>query len=355
MRYQVSLLTAGLLLCSSVSAQTLRTLHTFDAVPLSLFGTNSVLPGALVEDAQGSLYGATKSGGSAATGSVFRIDPGAAFSTLYEFSPLQASTGNGDTNADGVGPNSLVLDSSGTLYGTTSYGGPGGNGTVFKLAAGTLTTVHSFASDRSEGSPSGLTLGVDGNLYGYGGLGAWLPSRVFRISKSGDFALVYAFSKEQLPDRLNADGSRPTSLLQASSGDLYGTASAGGSNGTGIIFRLTTAGVLTPIHEFGPCGACWAIGTGSGSGGAQYANADGAFPASMMRATDGNFYGTTQFGGSAGHGVVFRMTPEGVYTVLHTFSGADNDGDRYDFPRLDHADIVHRRRSWQEWRTDLLG
>src|SRR5580693_3683484 len=87
------------------------------------------------------------------------------------------------------------------------------------------------------------------------------------------------------------DGDNPIAgLVQASDGNLYGTAYEGGTNGYGAVFRITASGALTPL---------WSFTDGH----------DGARPyTGLMQAGDGNLYGTTADGGTNGDGVVFRIT-----------------------------------------------
>ena len=108
------------------------------------------------------------------------------------------------------------------------------------------------------------------------------------------------------------DGSNPhASLIQATDGNFYGTAYAGGDSDNGTVFRITPAGALTTLHSFD--------------------GADGAFPvANLVEATDGNFYGTTYFGGNCGSpgcGTVFKITPSGTLTVLYVFCSQPNCSD----------------------------
>ena len=96
--------------------------------------------------------------------------------------------------------------------------------------------------------------------------------------------------------------------MQGSDGNFYGTTSAGGTYGIGTVFRITPSGALTTLHSF----------TGS----------DGANPeAALVQSADGSFYGTTNAGGPSGHGngygTVFRITPTGVLTTIHSFAGSD--------------------------------
>lgn len=117
-----------------------------------------------------------------------------------------------------------------------------------------------------------------------------------------------------------ADGAQPRAgLIQATDGDFYGTTSAGGFAGLGTIFKITRTGTFTTLHHF--------------AGGS-----DGAQPyASLLQATDGNFYGTTVAGGAANRGTVFRMTPAGIVTVLWAFGQTLNDG------RSPYAGLIQAR------------
>jgi uncharacterized repeat protein (TIGR03803 family) len=103
------------------------------------------------------------------------------------------------------------------------------------------------------------------------------------------------------------DGTNPqAALIQATDGNFYGTTAAGGIANAGTVFEMTPSGNVTVLHAF--------------AGGPT----DGADPqAALIQATDGNFYGTTKYGGSSvgvGQGTVFRMTPDGTVTVLHAFA-----------------------------------
>jgi uncharacterized repeat protein (TIGR03803 family) len=103
-------------------------------------------------------------------------------------------------------------------------------------------------------------------------------------------------------------GTTSNSIMQARDGDFYLTSARGGAYRQGAIFRMTASGVVTPLHSF--------------AGGA-----DGVTPfGPLVQATDGNFYGTTERGGSADLGTVFRMTPDGFMAVIHSFTGGATDG-----------------------------
>ena len=229
---------------------------------------------------------------------------------------------------DGSGPNWLILASDGNFYGTTASGGQFNRGTVFSISpSGAETVLYSFAGGGSDGAyPQGLLQGSDGDFYGTtanGGQGNCPSSApagassgatgcgvVFRLTAQGQEQIVYFFTGA-------ADGGEPNgSLLQASSGSFYGTARYGGASGAacgnagcGVVFQLTPAGSEQALYAFGA------------------AASDGTLPTSLMLASDGNLYGTTQLGGVSNDGTVFRLTLAGVETVLHSFGGeADGIG-----------------------------
>jgi uncharacterized repeat protein (TIGR03803 family) len=221
--------------------------------------------------------------------------PAQTFTTLHSFD-----------HTDGQYPEAgLVLSTNGKLYGTTYDGGVNNDGTVFKITpSGTLTTVHSF--DGTDGALliAGLLQAANGDSYGTtfeggtsgncrGGCGT-----VFKITPSGTLTTLHSFD--------NTDGSNPQgALIQATDGKFYGTTSGGGANGFGTVFKITPNGTLTTLHSFD-------------------FYTDGSSPvAGLVQATDGKFYGTTYDGGANSDGTVFKITPSGTLTTLHTFDGTD--------------------------------
>jgi uncharacterized repeat protein (TIGR03803 family) len=114
---------------------------------------------------------------------------------------------------------------------------------------------------------------------------------------------------------LNGENPYYGSLIVGPDGNLYGTTIVGGSHASGTIFDVTTAGVLTALHNFCSQGNC----------------TDGSFPDSgVVLGTDGNFYGTTSGGSVFGQGTVFKLTPGGTLTTLYNFCSQSNctDGGR---------------------------
>jgi uncharacterized repeat protein (TIGR03803 family) len=217
------------------------------------------------------------------------------------------SFGNG---ADGASPyGSLIEGRDGNFYGMTNLGGLHfGRGTVFVITPGGAETVLSSFGNNTDTPTDGynpygsLIEGSDGDFYGMAyGVGPTYPSSIFKITAEGVRTLLWSFGS-------GSDGDAAYGrLTQGSDGNFYGMTYQGGVNGRGTIFKVTPAGVETVL---------WSLG---GSG-------DGAHPTSSLTlASDGNFYGMTINGGANDAGVVFRITPDGVETVLHSF-GDSGDG-----------------------------
>lgn len=210
---------------------------------------------------------------------------------------------------DGRSPEAaLVQGSDGNFYGTTVLGGAHSKGTAFKIdAAGSLTTLHSFSGPTGDGALpfAGLVQGSDGNFYGTTASGGVLfQGTVFRMTPSGAVTVLHSFNF------FSGEGAVPyAGLVQGSDSNFYGTTLLGGAHFKGTVFKIDATGNLTTLHSF----------SGSPS--------DGANPiAGLLQGSDGNFYGTTGSGGADLQGTVFRITPAGAVTVLHSFSGHPNEG-----------------------------
>ena len=288
---------------SSVSSDVTNvTINCTPPIVYSFNGTpdTSTPTGRLLEASDGNFYGTSMYGGAHGKGTVFKITPAGTETVLYSF------TGG---VSDGGNPLrvSLVEGNDGNFYGTASTGGANGKGTVFKITpVGVLTNLHSFAGAPTDGNYplAGLQQGSDGNFYGTTFIGgANDVGAVFKISPSGVESTLYSFAT-------GGDANNPASpLIEARDGNFYGYSSRGGVSNRGAVFQLTPAGVETVLHSFlGPPG-------------------DGAFPegGALLEGSDGNFYGTAPDGGTNDRGIVFRLTPAGVHTVLYSFSGSDGD------------------------------
>lgn len=248
---------------------------------------------------------------------VFFLAAGAAsaqtYTVMYNF---------GNASCDPLFPShvgAIAQGRDGSLYSSTSGGGCNNNGTAFKISpTGSLTVLHSFNPGTGDGSTpaSGLTLGTDGAFWGtteiYGNFSA---GNIFTITPSGKFTVLYNFCAQTNC----TDGGDPIQPpVQGMDGNFYGmTAVKGdvflctsGYSGCGVIYRITPAGKYSVIHTFD--------------------QANGANPYDqLLLGTDGNFYGTTFYGGTIngkynGNGVIFRVTPQGAYTPLYVFCAQNN-------------------------------
>ena len=280
---------------------------------LSFDSTDGAYPGSmsLAQATDGNFYGVTGSGGTGSSctylygcGTVFKVTPQGALTTLYNFCSLPSCT-------DGKFPTTGVIQGSdGNFYGVTGAGGSSGYGTVFKItSAGVLTVLHSFVGTDSS-NPEGTLIESNGRFYGttYGAGSAVDYGTIFRITPTGTLTTLYSFCSQ--PGC--ADGKNPyAGLLQASDGNFYGTTSQGGANdtclatqpyGCGTIFKITPAGTLTTLHTF-----------------AGYPD-DGNTPAAVMiQANDMNLYGTTYQGGTYNEGLAFKLTLGGTLTAIYSF------------------------------------
>jgi uncharacterized repeat protein (TIGR03803 family) len=280
---------ALLLLSAAARAQSFTTLHEFAGPP-----AGATPNGGLVQAADGNFYGLTQFGGVNDIGAIYRITPAGTVTVLHSFA--------GPEGQDPFGE--LIQATDGNFYGTTALGGPGGingNGVVFRMVPdGTVTTLHLFNGADGFGPQTALLQGSDGNFYGTtSGGGANGQGTVFRVSPSGAFTLLHSFN--------GTDGALPLgSLIVGNDGNFYGTTDNGGTANGGTVYRITPAGVFTSLHSF------------------TFAAGDGNSPRGrLVLGADGNFYGTTEFGGTASDGVTYRMTPAGATTILHSFTGPD--------------------------------
>jgi uncharacterized repeat protein (TIGR03803 family) len=271
--------------------------------------------GFLVRDKAGNLYGTTTAGGADGAGTIFKVTTTGAESVLYSF------TGKIDGSAPESG---LAIDAIGNLYGTTTAGGAHSNGTVFKLTlakTGTRwleSTLYSFAGGTDGAVPvAGVTVASTGNIYGTTSAGgAYGYGTVFELSHSGTAyteTILHSFANE-------TDGSIPYGgLIADKSGNLYGAATQGGSNGGGTIFELTSAsGSWTFNVLYSVPG--WGI--------------SGSFR-DLMLSPSGVIYGTTHCDGNNNAGTVWELAPASGswnYTLLYTFTGG-TDG-LYSFSNL---------------------
>jgi uncharacterized repeat protein (TIGR03803 family) len=305
-------------------AQTLATLHVFTA---RINGTNSdgANPHAALVLSGNTLYGTADIGGNSDRGTVFAINTdGTGFTNLHNFTALVNST-----NSDGASPYAGLTLSGNILYGTTQYGGSSGNGTVFKINTDGMdfTNLHNFTalvnSTNSDGINPQSELVLSGNtLYGTALIGGyWGNGTVFKVNTDGtDFTNLYSFSAGVVTNInfiTNTDGAWPQSGVILSSNILYGTTWSGGSAGNGTVFKINTDGTgFTNLYFF----------TATPALGNFQTNGDGANPYAGLILSGNTLYGTAQDGGSAaaGNGTVFAVNTDGTgFTNLHNFNYSD--------------------------------
>jgi uncharacterized repeat protein (TIGR03803 family) len=216
-------------------------LHNFTAINNNT-NSDGAGPDAKLELSSNALYGTTFEGGNGGEGTVFKVSTdGTGFTNLYSFTAI-----NSNTNSDGANPQSALALSGNTLYGTTQHGGSGGEGTVFKVNTdGThFTNLYNFTainnSTNSDGAGPVADLVLSGNtLYGttqFGGSGG--DGTMFKINTDGTgFTNLYSFST--LTSGTNNDGANPSAFLVLSANTLYGTTPFGGIGGSGTLFAFS--------------------------------------------------------------------------------------------------------------------
>ena len=291
-------------------AQNFQVIHTFTG------GSDDGFPVAgLNIDNAGNLYGTTE--GVANFGTVFRLrhsDFGWILSTLHSF------TGGNDGGFPGA---AVTLAQDGSLYGTTIEGGPQNCGTVFNLTPPATGAVpDSVVSQWNENQPHVFTGPPNDGCHAYSNVIFDQTGNLFGTTYDGgtqDAGAVYELTRSRsawIPNILynftyGEDGGAPyAGLVFDGSGNLYGTASAGGI-GAGSVFELTHSGsgwTYHSIHIF------------------QSGGTDGMYPyAGLVFDRSGNIYGATVYGGQYGGGTVFELSPSGgswTYTLLYSLQGA---------------------------------
>jgi uncharacterized repeat protein (TIGR03803 family) len=192
----------------------------------------------LMQASNGNLYGTTQRGGAYGNGIVYEVSPAGQFRTIHSFCAETLC-------ADGANPSGeLVEDAHGNFYGTTSYGGANGFGSVFEITATQqFILLHSF--DNTDGSYpiSALILASDGNFYGVTFNSSTFGGTIFQITAAHQFHSLYSFCTQTA-----CTGSNPLgTLFQATDGIFYGTTTSHGTSNDGTIFSLSTG--LRPLVE----------------------------------------------------------------------------------------------------------
>jgi uncharacterized repeat protein (TIGR03803 family) len=275
-------------LCAS--AGTITTLISFD-------GANGSAPvSSLTLGKDGNLYGTTDGGGLgfkgkafSGYGTVFRITPAGAFTSLAKFTLANGATPNGR----------LVLGRDGNFYGTATMGGSAQAGAIYKVTpAGTLSTLVTFTGANGSFPSAGLVLGADGNFYGTtiaGGAGR--AGTLFRVTPAGALTTLASFGGDR--------GSKPAQLVVGNDGALFGTTLIGGTANQGLAFKATPTGTVTTLTSF------------------NFASGKGDHYTTLMQDRDGIIYGASSWGGASNQGSVLKMAPNGTLTILASFNGTN--------------------------------
>jgi len=269
-------------------------------------GSDGAHPNAGVIDVNGSLYGTTNSGGTSNNGTVYSVSTSGTEKVLYSFAG----------GSDGAHPQAGLIAVNGTLYGTTSKGGGSGCsndgcGTVYSITtAGAEKVLYSFKSGSGDGAnPEASLIDVSGTLYGttlWGGDGGGCGcGTVYQISITGAEKILHSFGNYS-----NTDGEYPEAGLIDVNGTLYGTTEFGGgvvcegiSITCGTVYSVTVSGSEKVLYSFRGLD-------------------DGWQPKAGLIAVNGTLYGTTYYGGSGCRcGTVYSITDAGKETVLYSFAG----------------------------------
>jgi uncharacterized repeat protein (TIGR03803 family) len=314
-------------IAAPASAATFNTLFNFNS------STGQFPSGTLAVDGSGTVYGTTGGGGTDGIGTVFSLTRTGTFTTLVDL----------DESTTGIQPaGGVMLDASGTLFGTTSRGGALAGGTVFSLTtSGTFNVLRNFGLVNGATPTSKLVEDASGTLFGTAG------NVVYSLTKSGTYTQLHDFGQANSSD---------SGVVMDASGTLFGTTNAGGDFGAGSVFSLTTSGLYTtlaslPANNFGfnelygslaldASGTLFGVTTYDGTNGLgtlysltstgtfttllNFDGSNGSIPLQgLIVDASGTLFGTTLLGGTSNFGTVFSLTKSGVFTTLVNFDGSN--------------------------------
>ena len=294
-----------------------RVVHSFN-------GANGDRPSTeppLVRGPLGTLFGVTQLGGTTNEGVLFFLDATDHFHVVKSFS----AGGN-----RGWMPSSVFFSEAGWLYGTTIAGGAYECGTAFRVnLLGQANTIHHF--DCVDGSqPTGRVVAGDSFFYGSTGFGGLGLGNVYRLSPAGNVATLY-----EVQQRFSDETGMYWGLAPGLNDELVG-ATMGLEHHPdfhGVVFKLDAAGTFSILHTF--------------EGGS-----DGSRPTSTpVVMPDGTIYGTTLEGGINDAGTLYKITPQGAYSVVHTFGGTEG---LENYPALPFGGLV-RSKNGNLYGTSVHG
>lgn len=320
-----AVLLSALISAQSAEAQTFTVLHSFEAADGS-----KPEQGGLIQGTNGDLYGTTQSGGAFSSGSVFKMTLVGKLTTMYSFCspPVEGNC------VLGLAPGALVLGTNGDIYGVSVYGGLSGSGIVFKTipSSGATVAIGDFQvleppneTNSTGANPIGaLVQAADGAFWGVAQYGGQLGQGAkFEVGPHDGIGSVVSFAC--IEPNCNNGVLVAGGLVLGADGNFYGTTEEGGTGAFGggpgggqyggAVFSITPNGTVTTLYSFCSLSDC----------------TDGQAPTgALVQGADGNFYGTTLFGGAGtacyngrpgilGCGTVFEVTPGGTLTTLHSF------------------------------------
>ncbi|MGC9992746.1 MAG: choice-of-anchor tandem repeat GloVer-containing protein [Candidatus Cybelea sp.] len=243
--------------------------------------------GALL-DVNGTLYGTTSAGGTINAGTVFAINNGVE-TIILDFNGSQ-----------GASPMAGLIKGDGKFYGTAFYGGNAppygcGCGLVFSITPSGVEQVLHYFGGADGSAPTTPPIKIGNTLYGITTEGGAGLGNLYKVAlRSNKETSLYSFNEK--------DGAIPESLVEVKR-KFYGVTYQGGATAQGTVFEITKSGKETVLHSFsGP-------------------KADGSYPWGSLTNVGGVLYGTTGDGGTGNYGTVFKITPSGQESVLHSFAG----------------------------------
>lgn len=309
---------AGTSFYLSLDGTNFNLIHTFGSVPDASSPAGEFAVSGL------GLFGSSIAGGTSGAGTVFNTQTNGSSSVIRNFATVNADYA---TNFGGASPSALLALAGGTIYGTTATGGTAANGTIFSLTTNgsTFAVLHNFSPLNAQSGTNtdgatpwgGLILSGD-KLYGTASAGGAVGNGVvFSVSTNGaNFTTLYSFASLDTITATNVDGAIPYGGLVLSNNTLYGTTFSGGSGGRGTIFSLSTNGSgFTVLHHFSA--------TDSFTG----TNVGGASPSAGLILSSNVLYGTASAGGVGAAGTVFSLNLNGPqFTVLHGFATLSGNG-----------------------------
>lgn len=247
----------------------------------------------------GNFYGGNYNGGTNGFGTLYKVTPTGTGTVFYNF---LFSSGPADPYAP------PIEAANGVFYGTTpeieERDGYFPESVAYSVTSkGVFKILHTFTGSDGQNIYAGLVQGTDGNFYGCsaaGGTSSGSDGVIFKMTSAGKVTVLHNFD--------GTDGSGCSyALVQASDGNFYGTA-GGGSTGLGVVFKIAPGGTYSVIHNF--------EGT-----------TDGSYPqSSLIQATDGNLYGVTGSQGQGDNGTIYKVTTGGTVTTLYSFTGGTDGG-----------------------------